>query len=260
MLMIAVIGGTGSYDLSLLENRRERKTETPYGKPSATITTGTVQGIEVAFLSRHGEWHAIAPHAINHKANIFALKELGVERIIATAAVGSLKPAIRMGDVVIPNSFIDFSKEVNTFYDEGRVAHVSLADPFCAELNSQLIGTAKQLKIRVHEKGTYARIAGPQFSTRAASNMYRQFADVIGMTCVPEAVLSREKEMCYSAIASVTDYDVDVVPGHQVSAQSIIDTLKQNAENAKTIIERVLPLAAKERKCDCGKALQGAFV
>jgi 5'-methylthioadenosine phosphorylase len=253
---IAIIGGTGVFNTDLLEGKREVKVSTPYGSPSDSITIGAFKGRKLAILQRHGKAHTIPPHRINSRANIHALKQFGVTRIFALAAVGSLKEDYKAGEVVIPDQFIDWGKQVHTFYDEGKFYHVSMADPFCPELNRLLASVAKSLKIPVHDKGTYARIEGPQFSTRSASRMYRQFGDIIGMTCIPEAILAREKEICLSVIATVTDYDVWAEK--PVSYEEIRSVMKKNMENTEKILETVIPKIPTERKCVCRDALKGA--
>ena len=253
---IAIIGGTAVFNTGLLQNAKEVKVSTPYGSPSDSITIGTFRGRKLAILPRHGKSHAIPPHKINFRANIYALKQLGVSRILALAAAGSLKEEYKPGDVVIPDQFIDWGKQVHTFYDEGKFYHVSMADPFCPELNKLLVSTAKSLKIPVHDKGTYLRIEGPQFSTRSASRMYRQFGDIIGMTCIPEAILAREKEICFSVIATVTDYDV--WSEKPVSYEEIKAVMKRNLENTEKILENAIPKIPKERACICKDALKGA--
>jgi 5'-methylthioadenosine phosphorylase len=253
---IAIIGGTGVYDSDLLENAHRIKMHTPYGSPSSMITLGTLAGRRVAILSRHGDNHTIPPHKINFRANIWALKELGVSRVIATAATGSLKEEYRAGDVVIPDQFVDMSKTTHTFYDEGQFYHVSLADPFCSELRQLLVDATKGLKVPMHERGTYLKIDGPQFSTRAASRMYRQFADLIGMTCVPEAILCREKEMCFGCVATITDYDVWA--DHPANFAEIKQVMARNMENTKRIIQDVIARIPNDRSCGCKDALKGA--
>jgi len=254
---IAIIGGTAVFNTGLLQNAKEMKVSTPYGSPSDSITIGTFRGRKVAILPRHGKSHTIPPHRINFRANIQALKQLGVSRIFALATAGSLKEDYRAGDIVIPDQFIDWGKQVHTFFDtQGKFYHVSMADPFCPELNRILAATARSLKIPVHEKGTYLKIDGPQFSTKAASRMYRQFADIIGMTSIPEAILAREKEICLSIIATVTDYDVWA--DKPVSYQEIRATMKKNIENTEKVLETVIPKIPAERKCACKDALKGA--
>jgi len=255
---IGIIGGTGVYDPSMVEDTKELKLTTPYGAASYGMIIGVFRGRRVVFIPRHGAGHSIPPHKVNWRANIWALKELGCERVLATCATGSLKEEYKPGDVVFVDQFIDMSKKVHTFYDEGRFYHVSLAEPFCPEMNSVLSNTAEELNIPHHSKGTYLRIEGPQFSTRAASRMYRQFADLIGMTGVPEAILCREKEMCFAAIATITDYDCWRVSEKPVSFDEIKATIPKNMENTKRILERAISNIPKERSCSCKTALSGA--
>jgi len=256
--MIGIIGGTGVYDSSLLKKEEKLKLHTPYGSPSDLITLGKYLGKKVAFLPRHGNNHTIPPHKINWKANIQAFKDLGATKIIATAATGSLKENYKPGEIVIVDQFIDLSKNVHTFYDEGQFYHVSLADPFCRKTNSMIIEEGKKLGIELKEKGTYIRIEGPQFSTRAASNMYRQYADIIGMTGVPEAILAREKEICYSMIATITDYDVWA--DKPVNADEVVNRMKENLSKTKEILKKIIPRIEENDSCSCKKALEGAKI
>ena len=256
---IGIIGGTGVYDPGLLENARSIKVYTPYGEPSDYVTIGVFKGRKVAFLPRHGKGHRIPPHRINYRANIWAFKELGVTRIVAPSAVGSLKEEMEPGHLVIPDQFIDRTRSrASTFYEGGYVAHVSTADPFCPELRKLAYSTAKRLKLAVHPDGTYVCIEGPRFSTRAESKMFRQWgAHIIGMTLVPEVVLARESEMCYVNLATVTDYDVWA--DKPVSADEVVETLKKNIEKTKKMLGSVIPQISKKRGCGCGKALEGAL-
>lgn len=253
---IGIIGGTGVYDPDILEDVKQIKLYTPFGSPSDLITIGFLKGRKIAFIPRHGSSHTIPPHKLNNHANIWAMKELGVTRIISTCATGSLQENYKPGDIVIVDQFVDWGKTVETFYEEGKFYHVSLADPFCPELRKILIETAKELNIPVHEKGTYLRISGPQFSTRAASKMYRNFADMIGMTGIPECILSRELEICHAIISAITDYDV--WSEKPVSFDEIKKTMAKNMYNLKKIIETVIPKIPKERVCPCKDALKGA--
>ncbi len=253
---IAIIGGTGVYDPALLKNVNEVKIHTPYGAPSDLIRIGDFEGKKVALLFRHGQNHTVPPHKINFRANIWALKQLGVTRVLATAATGSLQETFKAGEVVIPDQFIDWSKQVHTFYDEGQFYHVSMADPFCLELRSLLVDITNKLSLPVHEKGTYLKIDGPQFSTRTASRMYRQFADIIGMTCVPEAILCRELEICCAVLATVTDYDVWAE--HPVSFDAIKQVMAANVENTKKILSTAVSQMLAQRSCACKNALECA--
>ncbi len=259
-ITIAIIGGTGVYDVEMLEDAKEVKVYTPYGDTSDLITVGRYSGKGIAFLPRHGKEHRIPPHRIPARANIWALKHLGVKRIIAPAAVGSMRVEMRPGDIVVPDQFIDFTKRREyTFYDGGEVCHVSLADPFCPELRSIVIEQCKGLNLRVHERGTYICVEGPRYSTRAESLFFRDMmgADIIGMTLVPECILAREMEICYVSIATVTDYDVWAEK--PVSTQEVIDTLKKNSINVKRLLREVISKIPEERiNCACKDALKDA--
>ncbi len=257
---IGIIGGSGLYDPEIIKEKKEIKLSTPFGAPSSPITVGKIGEVEVAFLPRHGKGHWIPPHKINYRANIWALHSLGVERIIAVSAVGSLKEEIPPGTIVVPDQFIDFTKKREyTFYDGGKVYHVSLADPFCPELRNLLIETARDLSYRVVDRGTYVCIEGPRFSTRAESRMFRQFADIIGMTLVPEVVLARELALCYASLCLVTDYDVWAEK--PVDAQEVVRVMKENVEKAKKVLYKVIPKIPKGRtKCPCPHALENAGV
>lgn len=259
---IGIIGGTGVYDPGLFSSKREIKAYTPYGEPSDLVTIGEYSGVKVAFIPRHGRGHRIPPHSINSRANIWALKELGVKRIIAPSAVGSLQEGYRPGDIAVPDQFIDFTKKRQyTFYDGGQVCHISAADPFCPDLRSIVIDKIKKLNFPMHEKATYVCIEGPRFSTRAESRFFRDVmkADVIGMTLVPEVNLAREAEICYLSIATVTDYDVWA--DHPVTSSEIIETLAKNVEKTKKLITELVPAIPVARsKCACGSALENALL
>lgn len=258
---IGIIGGTGVYDPGLFTDRREIKVHTPYGEPSDLITIGEYAGISVAFIPRHGRGHRIPPHRINSRANIWALKELGVRRIIAPSAVGSLQQDYRPGEIALPDQFVDFTKKREyTFYDGGQVCHVSMADPFCPELRGIAEDRLKTLGFAFHGRGTYVCIEGPRFSTRAESRFFREVikADLIGMTLVPEVNLAREAEICYLSIATVTDYDVwSETP---VSSSEVIETLAKNAEKTKKLMAELVPAVAGDRGCKCGHALEGSLL
>ena len=207
---IGIFGGTGIYDSGLLEDAQDVAIKTPYGNPSDDITVGTFMGRKIAFLPRHGKKHTIPPHLINYRANIWAFKELGISRIIAPSAVGSLKEEIMPGHFVMPSQFLDFTKSrKGTFSEDGRVIHISVADPFCPELQSSVIESATKQNIDIHRSCTYVCIEGPRFSTKAESKFYKSTgADIIGMTMVPECQLAREAQICYASVSTVTDYDV----------------------------------------------------
>jgi len=257
---IGIIGGTGLYDPKLLKNVEEVTVDTPYGAPSDSITIGELSGKRVAFLPRHAKKHTIRPTDVNSRANIFALKKLGVQRILAPSAVGSLKEEYKPGDIVFVDQFIDrTTKREQSFYTEKQVCHISVADPMCPELRQALIGIAKDIGIRAHGTGTYVCIEGPRFSTKAESRLFRSWgADVIGMTLVPECVLAREAEVCYASIATVTDYDV--WKDHAVSADEVVATMKASVEKVKRIILEAVVRLPKERGCECKNALKGAFL
>jgi 5'-methylthioadenosine phosphorylase len=253
---IGVIGGTGVYDPEMLEDRMEVKVHTPYGAPSDMITLGTIKGRRVAFLPRHGRGHVIPPHMINSRANIWALKELGVKQIVASSAVGSLREDYKPGEFVLTDQFIDRTKgRPDTFYDGGQVCHISSADPICPTLHDYFHKYAEKLKLPVHEKGTYVCIQGPRFSTRAESRLFRQWGcDIVGMTLYPEVVLAREAEICYVTVAMVTDYDVWAEK--PVSAADVVETVQSNASNFKKLVMGALSGMPKEKSCDCGDALK----
>ena len=253
---IAIIGGTALIKPALLTGVREIELNTPFGEPSGKITIGNFRGKEIAILPRHGKDHTIPPHDINYRANIHALKQLGVKRIIATAAVGSLQENYKAGDVVIPDQFIDMGKSVQSMHGRGKFYHVSLADPFCEEIRGTLINATKKVGAQLKGKGTYIRIDGPQFSTRAASRMYRQFGDIIGMTCIPEAILARESEICLSVLATVTDFDVWAEA--PVNYENVKAVMRKNMENVERILEHAIQNIPAERNCPCKDALKGA--
>jgi 5'-methylthioadenosine phosphorylase len=259
---IGIIGGTGIYDPELFSAKHEIKIHTPYGEASDLVTIGEYLGVKAAFIPRHGKEHRIPPHRINNRANIWALKQLGVKRIIAPSAVGSLKEAFKPGDIAIPDQFIDFTKRRQyTFYDGGQVFHISVADPFCPELRDIAIDKIKELKYSLHSNGMYLCIEGPRFSTRAESKFFRDVmkADIIGMTLVPEVNLAREAEICYVSIATITDYDVWA--DHPVSSAQIIEMLAKNVEKTKKLIAELVPaIPVARKKCACSKALEGALV
>ncbi len=258
---IGIIGGSGLYDPGLFREAKEYKIYTPYGLPSDNVIVGEFKGRIVAFIPRHGRGHKIPPHKINYRANIWALKSLGVERIVAVSAVGSLREDYKPGDFVCPDQYIDFTKKREySFFDGPVVAHVSMADPFCPELREIVIKTAKDLGISIHERGTYVCIEGPRFSTRAESRLFKEVfkADIIGMTLIPEVNLAREAEICYVTIAMVTDYDVWAEK--PVTAEEVVKVMQANVEKAKKLLYELIPRIPKERKCPCKEALKEALV
>jgi 5'-methylthioadenosine phosphorylase len=255
---IAVIGGTGLADSKAFKILEEVKVDTPFGKPSDKIKITDFNGKKVAFLPRHGAGHKIPPHMVNYRANIHALKQLGVERIIAFSAVGSLRKDMKPGDAVILDQFIDMTRSRKlTFYEGPKVVHISAADPFCPDMRQWAAEVCKELRIPHHGKGTYVCVEGPKFSTRAESNLWRIMkADVVGMTLVPECQLAREAEICYLSVSTVTDYDVWAEK--PVDAAGIIETMKQNAENVQKILTHLIPRLKDERSCGCATALKNA--
>ncbi len=257
---IAIIGGSGVYDASMLDNVKEVEIDTPFGKPSDAITIGSFGETNVAFLPRHGKGHRISPSKLNSRANILALKKLGVKRIISASAVGSLKPELKPLDIVIPDQIFDRTKtRESTFFDEGLVVHIGFADPFCPEISSLLADITAELGYSVEKKGTYVCMEGPQFSTRAESRVYQSLGfDIIGMTALPEAKLAREAEICYSMIATVTDYDV----WHEedVTIETVIANAVNNEEAVRNIIKEAIPRISLERECICASALSGAII
>lgn len=255
---IAIIGGSGLEDPKLFKKIKEVRIKTPFGYPSTPISIGNFSGKIVAFLSRHGKTHGIPPHKVNSRANLWALKNLGIERIIAISAVGSLQKDFKPGDIAICDQFIDFTKKRDyTFYDEGAT-HVSLADPFCPCLRDLFYKEAIKLKIPIHKQGTYWCIEGPRFSTRAESKFFRNFADIIGMTLNPEVNLARELEICYLTLAMVTDYDV--WQEHPVSTEEVMKMMGQNVDKIKKLLAVAIPKIQDRRKCLCKIALKNAKI
>ena len=259
---IGVIGGSGLYQIDGLSDIRETKVETPFGDPSDLIMTGTLQGVPIAFLPRHGKGHRISPSELPCRANIFALKSLGVERIISISAVGSLKEDIHPLDLVIPDQVIDRTKaRVSTFFGRGLVAHIGFAEPFCPHLSQILYETAKELRTKVHSGGTCVVMEGPAFSTKAESQLYRSWgASIVGMTALPEAKLAREAEICYATMAFVTDFDCWHESAEPVSVEMVVANLMRNAETAKSILRAAIAAAAEKRSCQCGTALRDAII
>ncbi len=259
---VGIIGGSGLYAMSGLANTREIRVKTPFGDPSETIAIGTLEGKRVAFLARHGRGHRILPSEINYRANIYAMKLLGVERIISVSAVGSLKGDLRPGEFLVPDQFFDRTKNrAATFFGEGMVAHVAFAHPTCGQVSAVLADACVHEAIKVHRRGTYICIEGPQFSTLAEAEVHRQLGfEVIGMTNVTEARLAREAEICYATIAMITDYDCWHPEHESVTASQIIATLSQNAENAQKVLRTAVRELPADRSCKCGSALQHSLV
>ena len=259
---IAVIGGSGLYEMEGLTHVREVRKITPFGKPSDAIVVGKLGGQQVAFLSRHGRGHRINPSMINYRANIYALKSLGVSRIFSVSAVGSMKEHIEPGHLVLPHQFIDrTTQRLGTFFDQGLVAHVSFAEPICQEFSGIVLHAAKKVGATTHTGGIYVCIEGPQFSTKAESNLYRQWGvDVIGMTNMPEAKLAREAGMCYVTLALATDYDCWHETEESVTVGAILKIVHDNVVQAKKVIQQALKHTTVPRMCGCGTALQQAIV
>ncbi|MGE5223395.1 MAG: S-methyl-5'-thioadenosine phosphorylase [Omnitrophica WOR_2 bacterium] len=259
---LAIIGGSGLYSMPGLTGSREVDIPTPFGKTSAPIVLGTLENCQVAFLARHGIGHHISPTEINYRANIYALKSLGVERIVSISACGSLREDYAPGDIVIPDQLFDNTRNrERTFYKDGIVVHISIADPFCPDLSAQIIQAVKETGAVVHHEGTIITIEGPRFSTRAESNTYRSWGmSVIGMTTSPEAFLAREAEMCYAVMAHVTDYDVWHTSEEPVSVGMVIETLNRNTHIAQDAIRNLARQLNPETTCDCSKALQTAII
>ncbi len=255
---IAIIGGTGVYDSDAFENVEEVDADTPFGKPSDRILIGDFEGRKVAFLPRHGRGHIYSPTHVPYRANIYALKKLGVTRIVSIAAVGSLKEELKPLHIVIPDQIFDRTKHRKDTFFEDVVVHAGIADPFCIEMRDAAAKTLKSLELDFHQRGTYVCIEGPQFSTKAESNVYRQLGfDIIGMTALPEAKLAREAEICYLTIATITDYDV--WKGEPVDVKTVLENAAKNEENVKKILRKLIPSLPEERECECKDALKFAI-
>src|SRR5499427_3187198 len=259
---IAVIGGSGLYAMTGLQDTREVRVKTPFGDPSDAFIVGTLEGKRVAFLARHGHGHRILPSELNFRANIYAMKLLGVERIISVSAVGSLQENLRPGEFLVPDQFFDSTKgRTSTFFGNGLVAHVAFDKPTCPQLSTVLADACVSLAVPVHRKGTYINMEGPQFSTLAEAHFHRSMKfDVIGMTNVTEAKLAREAEICYSTVAMITDYDCWHPDHESVTAAQIIAMLNQNASNAQNVVREAVKTMPAERKCNCGSALKHAII
>jgi 5'-methylthioadenosine phosphorylase len=260
--IIGVIGGSGLYQMGDLKGIREISVNTPFGKPSDKLIRGRLGEAELVFLPRHGKGHRWLPTEINFRANIFALKKLGVERIISVSAVGSLRENIAPGHLVIPDQFIDrTTQRPSTFFGKGIVAHVSLAEPFCKDLSRTLLDAARAEKAQVHDGGTYLCMEGPQFSTRAESRLYRSWnAHVIGMTNLQEAKLAREAEICFGTLALATDYDCWNESAGDVEIEHVLSVLKHNVDLAQRMIRRAAGELVHARRCACATALKDAII
>jgi len=256
---IAVIGGSGIAGIFEGGTTKIHKVATPWGAPSAPIEEGQVGGVRTLFLPRHGPGHTIPPHRVNYRANVDALRSLGAEAIVTVSSVGSLKEELAPGTFVLPSQFVDLTKQrPTTFYDGGRVFHVSLADPFCPDLSKTAAATGRDLGSPFAEGKTYVCVEGPRFSTRAESKFFRSFADVIGMTLVPEVTLARERALCYACLGMVTDYDVWA--DRPVETKEILETMHRNADRMQRLLAALLPRLATPPSCGCARALDEAGV
>jgi 5'-methylthioadenosine phosphorylase len=261
-IRLAVIGGSGIYDLEALTDVEELNLTSPFGDPSDSIVVGTLQGKRIAFLPRHGRGHRLSPSEVPYRANIWVLKSLGVERIISISACGSMRKRYRPRDIVVPEQIYDNTKKrAYSFFGEGLVAHVSFAEPFCPHLRGLLAEAVTASGARVHVGGTFLTIEGPRFSTRGESRVFRSWGvDIIGMTAVPEAQLAREAEICYATMAHITDYDVWHKEEEPVTVQMLIDNLTANAALSKRTIAALVPMLTDDRPCECGSALATAVI
>ena len=262
MVKIGIIGGSGLEDPKILKDAKEKEVTTKFGKPSSALTIGKIGKVEVVILSRHGKKHQIHPGAVNSRANIMALKEQGCTHIIASSACGSLRENIAPGDFVIVDQFIDRTNgRQSTFYDQDHVAHIPMAEPFCPELRKALYESAKELKLKAHEKGTVITIQGPRFSTKAESKMFRQWGgDVINMSTVPECVLAREAGLCYAVVCMSTDFDCWHESEESVDIQMVLKTFKKNAENVVNLFIKTIPKIKDNPECRCRTDIKGAII
>ena len=260
--LLGVIGGSGLYQMKGLEVIEKVTVDTPFGSPSDSIIIGKLAGVKLAFLPRHGVGHVIPPSEINFRANIFAMKKIGVERIISVSAVGGMKENMPPGHFVVPHQFIDRTyKRISTFFTEGMVGHVSMADPVCLSTAGTLFNAAQKSGADVHEGGTYICIEGPQFSSRAESLLYRQWGvDVIGMTNVTEAKLAREAGICYSTLALVTDFDCWHIDEEPVTLEAVLEIMHKNVEQAQKVIKELIPMLGSIEPCSCCDAAKFAVV
>lgn len=261
-IRLAIIGGSGLYSMSGLTDTRELAIETPFGPPSAPIVIGTLENTRLAFLARHGLGHHLTPSEVNYRANIYALKSLGIERIVSISACGSLREDYAPGHIVIPDQLYDNTRgRARTFFGEGLVAHIGVADPFCTDLSSRLKKAVQEAGATVHHGGVLVTIEGPRFSTKAESNVFRAWGmSIIGMTTSPEAFLAREAEICYAVMGHVTDYDVWRTSQAPVTVEMVIQVLNQNTAIAQRAVRNLLHALPVERSCDCTNALAHALI
>jgi len=260
--VLGVIGGSGLYRLEDLENIETIEIDTPFGSPSSPIMLGTLMGKRIAFLARHGIGHVLTPTEVNYRANIYALKSLGLQHVISVSAVGSLREDYSPGQIVIPDQIFDFTKDrERSFFGKGMVGHISVADPYCAFLSEALYNAVAQTGAEVHQGGTLMTIEGPRFSTRAESNAYRSWSmDLIGMTACPEAFLAREAELCYAVMTHVTDYDVWHVSEEEVSVEMVVRTLQQNTAHAQQALRNLIEEWDPPVDCACHRALENVIM
>lgn len=262
--VVGVIGGSGLYAIEGLEDVEEITIDTPFGSPSDAFITGTLDGVKMVFLPRHGRGHRLLPSEVNYRANIFGMKKLGVTQIISVSAVGSMKEHIVPGHIVIPDQFFDRTqgKRASTFFGQGIVGHVQFADPICPDLATILASAARDVGAIVHTGGTYICIEGPNFSTRAESQIYRSWGvDIIGMTNIPEARLAREAEICYATVALATDYDCWHDGHDDVSVEAVLAIIRQNVATARAIIKTAVgQIRRQQLRCNCDKALEFAIM
>jgi len=261
-ISLAIIGGSGLYSMGGLTASEEIAAETPFGKPSAPIVLGNLGDRRVAFLARHGIGHSINPSEVNYRANIYALKALGVARIVSISACGSLREDYAPGHIIVPDQIYDNTKgRQRTFFEAGLVAHAGVADPFCPQLSDQLVKAVEETGATVHRGGAFVTIEGPRFSTKAESNVYRSWGmSIIGMTTSPEAFLAREAEICYAVMAHVTDYDVWHVSAAPVTVEMVIQVLNKNTIIAQQAIRNLVKDLSEERTCECPHALASALI
>ena len=260
-----IIGGSGLYGFNGLQNVETIEVDTPFGKPSSPIVIGEIKGKKLAFLARHGIGHVLLPSEVNYRANIYAFKELGVNKIISVSAVGSLREDYAPGHSVVPDQIFDFTKDrKRSFFGEGIVAHISTAEPFCPKLSQQLLKALREQDVVVHEGGTYITIEGPRFSTRGESNTFRSWGmSLVGMTASPEVFLAREAEICYATMAHVTDYDCWHISEEPVTVEMVINTLSHNTAVAQNTLVRLVDLLAEDdgmATCECDEALKNAIM
>jgi 5'-methylthioadenosine phosphorylase len=260
--ILGIIGGSGLYHFEGLEDVQSLEVSTPFGKPSAPILIGSLEGKRVAFLARHGIGHHILPSEVNYRANIYALKQLGVRFVVGVSACGSLRHDYKPGNFVIPDQVIDFTRDrKRSFFGEGLVAHISTADPYCPSLSQQLYEAALSTGVEVHQGGTFITIEGPRFSTRAESHLFRAWGiSIIGMTTCPEIFLAREAEMCYASLAHITDYDVWHLAEEPVNVEMVIRTLSQNTASAQQAIRTLAAHLDEHTDCECDSALEKALI